>query len=259
MSVIEQSKTRQVYLVLRDRISNGDWVPGTMIPGETTLAAEHGVSRVTVRRAMATLQDEGLVERRRGAGTYVADKGERPPLVADFSDALAHLLAMGRETELKLLTFGYVTPASTLAEALRLPAGERVQRATRVRFIDGEPFSYLITHVPERIGETYSEGELASRPLLALLERSGVKVERAIQDIGAVLATPEIAAALGVGTGAALLSLTRTVYDRQGRGVEHLQALYRPDRYTFRMSLERIGAAGGRRWRAASARTEGAA
>ena len=118
----------------------------------------------------------------------------------------------------------------------------------RVRIIDGKPFSYLTTHVPERIGVTYSEPELASQPLLALLERSGVTVDRATQEIGAVLASPEVARALGVAIGSALIALTRVVYDNRGRGVEHLHALYLPDRYAFRMDLDAPGGAGGRRW-----------
>ncbi len=102
--------------------------------------------------------------------------------------------------------------------------------------------------MPERIGVTYSEPELASQPLLALLERSGVSVERATQEIGAVLASPEVAGALEIEIGSALIALTRVVYDDGGQGVEHLHALYRPDRYAFRMDLERTGGSGGRRW-----------
>ena len=118
----------------------------------------------------------------------------------------------------------------------------------RVRYIDGAAFSHLTTWVPERIGVTYSEADLATTPLLALLERSGVSTERASQTIGATLAGPETAQALQVDVGSALLSLTRTVFDEDGRGVEHLQALYRPDRYAFQMELMRIGRDGARRW-----------
>jgi len=102
--------------------------------------------------------------------------------------------------------------------------------------------------VPERIGVTYSEPELASQPLLTLLERSGVAVSHATQEISAVLASPEVAGALGVDIGSPLISLTRVVYDEHDHGVEHLHALYRPDRYAFRMDLERTGSHDGRRW-----------
>ena len=80
-----------------------------------------------------------------------------------------------------------------MAEALGVAAPDLLQRAVRVRAIDGEPFSYLTTHVPERVGITYSRQELASRPLLELLERSGVKVSRATQQHQRGACGPEVA------------------------------------------------------------------
>jgi GntR family transcriptional regulator len=256
MRGVEVSKARQVYLVLRERIARGGLVGGHALPGEQALAAEHSVSRITVRRALAELEREGLIQRRRGAGTFVAEHRTETPVVADLSDVLSNLMAMGRATDVRLLAFGYGEAPPALAEALRLDPGETVQRSVRVRSIDGEPFSHLTTHVPARIGTTYSEDELASQPLLALLERSGIAVTRATQEISAVLAAPDAAAALGVDVGSALIALTRVVYDAQGRGVEHLAALYRPERYAFRMDLVRTGSSGGRRWSPAAATTD---
>jgi len=149
-----------------------------------------------------------------------------------------------------LLEFGYREPPSAVAAALKLRLRERVQFSVRVRLIDGLPFSYLVTHVPERLGVTYTEADLASRPLLALLERAGMKIERATQDVTATLASPEVAAALDVETGSPLIGLTRTVFAASGEGVEHLSALYRPDRYTLRMQMRRKVSAGVRRWSA---------
>ena len=85
--------------------------------------------------------------------------------------------------------------------------------------------------------------------MLGLLERSGVVADRATQTMTATLAGPDVAEALEVEIGAPLLSLTRVVHDRDGQGVEHLHALYRPDRFTFQMELLRTGRLGSRRWR----------
>ena len=241
-------KTRQIYLALRELIVSGKLRADAALPGEQALAAEHSVSRVTVRRALAGLEREGLIDRRRGSGTFVIESRKARPMVVDLADVLSTLIEMGRSTDVRLLSFGYQNPSAAVAELLRLAAGERVQRSVRVRIIDSEPFSYLTTHVPERIGVTYTEPELASRPLLALLERSGVSVDHATQEVSAVLASPEVAAALNVDIGSALIALTRAVYDAQGRGVEHLHALYRPDRYALRMDLKRTGRSNGRRW-----------
>ena len=218
------------------------------LSSEPALAAEHGVSRVTVRRALDLLANEGLVRRRAGSGTFVEDVPAARPIVADFSNVLSHLIEMGRATSVKLLSFAYVTPSAAIASPLGLGAGERVQRSVRIRLIDGQPFSYLTTHVPERIGLTYSERDLATIPLLELMERSGVVAARASQSISASLVGPETAGALQLELGSPVISLTRTVYEPSGRGIEHLHALYRPDRYAFQMDLVRTDVAGARRW-----------
>ncbi|QCI67706.1 GntR family transcriptional regulator [Phreatobacter stygius] len=245
---IETSKTRRVYLTLRDRITSGELTPGTRLPSEPDLADLHDVSRVTIRRALAELEREGLISRRPGAGTFITARMIKRPIVADLSNALAHLVEMGRSTDVRLLQFGYLEPAADVAEALRLDDSEKAQRSVRVRIIDGEPFSYLVTHVPARIGTTYTEQELAALPLLTLIERSGVKVDRATQTISATLAGPGVAEALGIDIGSPLIALTRVVFDVKRRGIEHLVALYRPDRYSFQMDLVRIDSGGDRLW-----------
>ena len=248
MAGVESSKTRQVYLLLRDRIAGGAVAAGAALPPEQALALEHAVSRITVRRALAELEREGLVLRRQGAGTFVLPRHAPKPVIAELSDMLANIEAMGRATEVRLVAFGYDQAPAAIAASLKLASGERVQRSIRVRLIEGRPMSYLTTHVPERIGVTYSEAELASRPLLSLIERSGIAVARATQEIGALLASPEVAQALEVEVGSALIALTRVILDEAGRGIEHLLALYRPDRYALRMDLVRTRGANGRRW-----------
>lgn len=252
---LEPQKARRLALLLRERIASGEIAPGARLPGEPALALEHGVSRVTVRRALDTLASDGLIDRRVGSGTFVREPDAPRPIVADFSNMLTHLVEMGRRTGVRLLAFAYVQPPEAVAQALGLKAGERSQRSVRVRLIDGQPFSYLTTHVPERIGLTYSEADLAAVPLLTLLERSGTAIERASQTIGATLAGPDVAEALGLEIGSPLLALTRVVFGPDGRGVEHLQALYRPDRYSFQMELHRAGDAGERRWSPVPCRT----
>lgn len=248
MDRLAEGKARQIYLVLRDRITSGALPFGARLLPEPALAGEHGVARITVRRALARLAAEGLVERRRSAGTRVIYKPASPAVTADIANVVAALVEMGRRTGVKLLAFGYREPSAAVRSALGLQTGERTQHAVRVRLVDGLPFSYLTTHVPERIGAHYTEAELAEVPLLALLERSGVAVEQASQTIGAALATPDVAEALSVDVGAPLIELTRIVFDRRGEGVEHLHAFYRPDRYSFRMDLRRNQAPGFREW-----------
>jgi GntR family transcriptional regulator len=237
-----EAKAKQVYMVLRDRILSGALTLGAKLPTENDLARRYGVSRVTVRRALGELARERLIERRPSAGTRVTYRPGPAPITADISDVLANLADMGRRTAVKLIAFDYVPATGVVADALGVTADQLLQRSVRVRAFDRVPFSYLTTHVPERVAVTFSKQELAARPLLELLERAGVKIGNARQRISAGLATPEVAQALDVRTGSPLIELTRVVCDRSGRAVEHLHALYRPDRYAFEMELVRSGA-----------------
>lgn len=249
---LQETKARQVYLVLRDRIVSGALGFGARLANENDLAQAHGVSRVTVRRALSELQNERLIERRRSAGTRVVYRARTARMNADISGMLANLADMGRRTKVQLLSFAYVPANGPAAEALGVSYHELLQRSVRVRSVDGLHFSYLLAHVPERVGVTFSASELADRPLLELLERSGVKVERATQRISACLAAPDVARALGVKIGSPLIELVRTVFDRDGGGVEHLHAFYRPDRYSFEFDLVRSGGGRKRSWSAPS-------
>ncbi len=241
------AKAQQVYLLLRDEILRGLRAPGSLLPGEPRLAAEQGVSRVTIRRALAQLEAEGLIERRPGVGTRICGaKADQRAFSADIASLLPEIVQMGERTTARLLSFAYVPAPPAVAAAL----GDSglMQRAVRVRLIDGAPFSYLVTHVPEAIARGFSEADLATTPLFRLLERSGVVVARASQTVSATLAAPEVAAALELAPGAPLIALTRTLFDDQGRGVEHLDALYRPDRFRLEMRFERVGRGAARHW-----------
>nr|WP_232372520.1 GntR family transcriptional regulator [Acuticoccus mangrovi] len=242
-------KTQKVYLLLRDQIATGDLPAGSRLPGEPSLAVDFNVSRVTIRRALARLAEEGMVERRAGSGTFV--KGEKPKVhavIADVANVFGHLIEMGRSTDVRLLSFEYMRPPEVVRDALHLAVDEQVQRSTRVRLVDGVAFSYLTAYVPERIGRVYSEADLAQMPLLELMERTGLRSEEARQEISAVLAGPDVAEALDVDVGAPLVSLTRVVYGPQEQGMEYLHALYRPDRYTLQMDLVRTGSKSARHW-----------
>ena len=225
------------------------------MPTENELAHKHRVSRVTVRRALGELERERLIERRRSAGTRVTYRQGPAPITADISGVLANLADMGRHTAVELLSFDYVPAEGAIAQALGVGSDQLLQRSVRVRSVDGLPFSYLTTHVPESISVTFTRQELASRPLLDLLERAGVKVELARQRFSAGLATPEVARALGVRAGSPLIELVRVVHDQAGNGVEHLHARYRPDRYAFEIDLVRSGAAKAKAWSPVPRRT----
>lgn len=245
----EGGKARRVYLALRSEIENGIFAEGALLPGENRLADTLGVSRVTVRRALDTLASEGWVEKRTGAGSVVLPRRtSAPPIAADFATLIPQLVEMGQKTTARLLSFSYGPAPDGVAGALGLPKGAPVQTAVRVRSANDNVFSHLTTHVPEAIARKYDETDLATQPLFRLLERSGVTVDSAHQTVTATLAGPDVAGALGVSVGAPLLSLKRVVFDAEGKGVEHLSALYRPELFRLEMKLSRVGAGEARHW-----------
>jgi len=230
----------QIYLILRQKIVDGIYPFDGRLPGEQDLVEIYGVSRITAKRALDELAAEGLVVRERGRGTRVRYRAPAAPLRSSVEGLLENLLAMGLETEVKLVEFDYVAASEPVAVALECGPGELVQRALRVRMIDGQPFSHLTTYVPEDIGRQFDAADLSETALLALLERSGVEVSSATQTITATLADASAATHLEVDIGAALLMVSRIVRDQSGRPIEFITALYRPDRYQYRMILSRV-------------------
>ena len=245
----EGAKARRVYLALREQIADGRLGDGEILPGEQKLATTYSVSRVTVRRALDALSAAGLIEKRVGHGTTVRSKALPEKRAAlNFNTLMPQLVEMGQSTTARLLSFSYSAPPDYVSQAIGLTPGEKVQIATRIRLADGVPFSHLTTYVPMQIAQNYSENDLATTPLFKLLERSGVEIDAAHQSVSASLAGPDVAEALNIAEGSALLSLKRVVRDVDGKGVEYLSGLYRPDMFSLEMPLVRVGDGVGRHW-----------
>lgn len=238
----------QIYLLLQQKIADGTFRDGEVLPGELDLAALYGVSRITVKRALDELARDGFVNRQRGRGTTVTFVPPASAVRASFEGQLEDLLAMGLETKVKLLDFGFMAASDDVASSLGLPSGARVQRSIRVRSSKSGPFSYLTTYVPGDIGERIGRKALAGRPLLAILEDLGIDIAVASQTISATLADSTTAPALDMPVGGALIQVTRVVEDQDGRPVEYITALYRPDRYQVSMTLSRRDANSARVW-----------
>lgn len=241
-------KHHQVYLVLCQQFRDGVYSHEAPIPGEVALAEQFGVSRITIRKALDRLEREGSIDRQRGRGTFVRPDFSESPVSASLSGSIENLIEMGLKTEVRVISFGYPRATAEVADILGIAPGSRVQKAVRVRSHDGIPFSHLTTYVPEDIGRTFDEAEMASNPLLVLLERAGAKIAHAEQTITAKLAAPEVARLLEVEPGAALLSIARVVRDEAERPVEYITGLYRPDTYEHRMSFNRRRAEGRSVW-----------
>jgi len=244
------TKYHQIYLVLREQLQEGRFVHG--LPGELELTRQFGVGRVTVRRALEQLVDEGLIVREAGRGTRPttrAEQGRNPPAQAPVEHAnsrlsglLENLVQVSRSTSVKVLDWRIIQASPEMAQALQVPEGTKLRKAVRRRSASAGPVSLITTYVPDELVRGYGRKELAVKPMLQLLEESGIVPGRARQTISARQADAQVAAELQVAVGTALLQVRRLVYDTQDRPVQLLHGLYRPDRYEYQMELSQVGA-----------------
>ncbi|MEM1380635.1 MAG: GntR family transcriptional regulator [Pseudomonadota bacterium] len=230
---------QQVYDLLRGHIVSGRLKLHDRLPAEQELTQLLGISRITAKRAMQELALAGLVRRQRGIGTVVTYDASAPVVKGQFNTLIEGLTRMGLDTDVRLLdvTVGVASPA--IAEALQLQPDDTVQRIVRLRYLDGQPFSHLITYIPEDIADGYDQGDLATESLLALLEQAGHRPVSADQTISATAAEAPVATNLGVTPGAPLLKIHRIMRNKDGRPVQDLTAHYRADRFAYQMTLSR--------------------
>ncbi|MBY6089295.1 GntR family transcriptional regulator [Pseudooceanicola sp. 502str34] len=232
-------KHHRVYLILKQEIEDGVYTDVEPMAGELALADRFEVSRITIRKAMDRLAQEGRVERQRGRGTFARRDSRPSPVGASLSGNIENLIALGLQTDVELIDLTFVTAPPQVCDAMQVPHGTVMQRAVRVRSHEGVPFSHLTTWLPEPIGRSFTPEEMQCTPLLRLIERAGHPIASARQAITAKLATPEVAHLLRIEPGEALLSVRRLVFDDAGAVVEYINGLYRPDTYEHEMEYDR--------------------
>jgi DNA-binding GntR family transcriptional regulator len=219
---------------LERAIDAGDVARGARLDNEAQLAAKLGLSRPTVRRAIQYLVDKGLLVRKRGVGTNVAHPKVRRGV--ELTSLYDDLLRNGQRPTTKVLA-NAVRPADpAIAAALGLPDGEPVVALERLRFAFDEPIALLRNYLPATVGGLSGEA-LERTGLYELMRGAGLRLHAATQSIGARAATSAEARLLGEARRAPLLTMERTVYDDEGRPVEHGSHLYRATRYCFEQSL----------------------
>jgi GntR family transcriptional regulator len=227
----------KIFTVLREQILENQFPPEAPLPSEMDLARQFSVSRITIRKAMERLEQQGLITRQRGRGTFAARPVTQRAVQADVSGLVENLLSMGMMTDVSVLELDYVPAPPAVAADMGIEPGTVVQYAVRLRSYRGRPFSYAVTHVPEDIGRTYDAEDLVRTSLLRLFERAGVAVASAYQRVSAKAADATTAPLLDQEIGAPLLSIARLVRDQNDRVVERIHALYPPSQYAFETNL----------------------
>ena len=212
-------------------IKSGMLAEGDQLPPERDLAELADVSRVTIRKAVAQLVDSGLVEQRRGAGSFVGQA--TPKLEQSLSSLVSfteNMKARGKTSSSLIISQGLVVPQPDELMTLGLSTGDRVARIQRLRSADGVPMALETSTLPEDI---LPYPERVDTSLYAVLRERGCAPFRAIQRVTASSLSAADAEKLNMSTGAAVLDIIRTGYLGSGRPIELTRGLYRPDLYDF--------------------------
>lgn len=219
---------RQIADELSGRIISGELPAGAALPAERKLAETYNVSRVTVRHAVEQLVREGLVEQRRGSGTYVTARVSQPlSVLTSFSEDVA---ARGMVCQSRLISRGVGTVTADEAIGLGLAPGRKVTRIVRLRSADGLP---LALEASTLLHEALPDPAEVEGSLYETLARRGMRPTRAVQRLSAVALDASLANMLQTAEGAPGLEIVRIGYTAEGRAVEYTRSTFRGDRWDF--------------------------
>ena len=226
----------QLYSMLRDCILGGVLEDGVRMPSEKELSTTFNVSRITAKRALDDLAAENLVARQRGRGTFVNYHYHPELLNAPLTGALESLEHMGRETRIKALSLRFIRPPAHIADEFGISHEQSLCHMVRIRSNRDLPFAYYESWTLG-FDESIRKQAVEKTPRLTLLRQSGIEIARAEQTLSAEATLPPAADALGIMPGKPLLKLIRRSFTEDGKQVDHLSAMYNPDRFQYRMTL----------------------
>jgi GntR family transcriptional regulator len=235
----------QIESVLASSIENGEFLPGSQLPTEDSLSARFAVSRTTIRMTIQNLVRRGLLEIRRGRGTFVSQPKMTQNLTS-LTGFVEDMQALGRHASARLIGQEVITATEAVATHLELPKGSSVVRIRRVRLADRMPVSLDETYLPHDIGVQVMANDLAVEPIFSLLEaKYNLQLVEADYRLEAIAADTNVAPALGVGLGSPIFLIERTSYCAGRRPIDYERLHYRGDQIRFVTRLARRGAVGG--------------
>lgn len=214
--------------VMRESIDSHDWEPDDPVPSERDIAERLDISRVTVRKAIDGLVEDGLLVRKRGSGTFVAGRVEKSfATLTSFTEDMA---ARGRKVRSDWLVRekGQVTPEEALS--LSLSPGAAIYRFNRIRYADNVAMALEYSTIP---AQCLGPDAVVRDSLYAALRARQQNPVRALQRLRAVLFTQEQADLLGVPASSAGLLIERIGFNSLGNAVEWTRSFYRGDAYDF--------------------------
>src|SRR5204862_1829390 len=216
---------------IRKRIESGQLRSGDAVASERDLAKMHQVSLMTARHALATLEHEGLVERRRGIGTFVATPKIHFNKLMSYTEQMA---ARSLTAASKVLSLKAIDSEPEVAARLSLPADEPLIELKRLRHAADEPFALETCYLSQKEFPGLLAAPLARESLFAVLERNySVKLGYADEEVDATAADPEIADLLGIPRRDPLLRIRQVIFSSGGKAIIYVLGLYRSDRHNL--------------------------
>lgn len=222
----------QIHNDIKRAIEAGKWAVGDRIPSERELSRNFDVSRMTLRQAIQTLVDEGILERQVGSGTYVANQKvqEKMSGVTSFTDLM---LTQGKQPTSKTISYHVMNPSLSEAEKLKLNEDDQVLRMERIRYGDDVPICFEVATVPEKLVDGLSKKEVTSSLYRALEDKKQLSPGKAQQTVSAMSASERIAEYLSIKRGDAILRLRQVTYLQDGTPFEYVRTQYVGERFEF--------------------------
>lgn len=221
---------KQLYHQLRVEIEEGDYKVGAKLPSERELAAYHGISRLTARRAVDILREEGLIRVFQGKGSYIARAKAHSYNDRHLQGFTELMLEQGIAPTSQLLGRGLVHATRDIADRLGIRTTDQAIRIRRLRLANDYPIAIHTAYLPYPLCSPLLDIDLEKHSLYRMLEEMlGIRPARANETIQTVLGADTDLPLLGVHPPAAVLQLERGTYDAEGRPIEYLSAIYRDD------------------------------
>lgn len=222
---------RRILNTIRERIEAGDLNTGEAVDSERELARIHGVSLMTARHALTTLEREGMVERRRGVGTFVAAPRIHFNKLMSYTEEMA---SRGLSVSSKILHAGTVEDTQEIAARLALPPTSRLIRIERLRLVASELFALETVYLSAAEFPDLLSAPLGRESLFAFLKRThNLELSHADEVVDATAADPATAKLLSISRGAPLLRIRQVIFSTTGKPSMYVQGLYRSDRHNL--------------------------
>lgn len=231
----KQARYEEIAEFLRGLIAIAS--PGDRLPSDAELCQRFDVSRMTARQAVQLVAGDGLIDRRRGAGTFVRSQ----PVLRDLGSPLSFSESMrkrGMTASSRILKWGEVRPSDEEVAALGLADGENAQVLERLRMADGTPMAIERVVMPIDLARSI-EGDLESGSLHAAFERAGRYPTEALAEVSARHPTKRQRELLQLSVSGVVLCEQRTISDQDGEPLERTETFYASSRYSFRAVLVR--------------------